>query len=161
MGINLALAVQYGQPVPQLPRWRLRRWVQRSLDAAAEQHEELRAAVLTLRLVDDEEGRALNNAYRQHDYATNVLTFEYGLDEEGTVSADLVLCVPVLEREAHEQGKTLHDHAAHLVVHGVLHALGHDHLNDAEAFEMETLEKHILNTLGIADPYQDYSRAPT
>ncbi|WP_017524361.1 rRNA maturation RNase YbeY [Pusillimonas noertemannii] len=153
MALELSLAVQYAEPAPQLPRWRLRRWVRRSLDVAGGTLPGLRAAALTLRLVGQEEGRELNLQYRERDYATNVLTFEYGMDPEGTVAGDIVLCLPVLEREAREQGKTLLNHAAHLTVHGVLHALGHDHLDAAEAREMEALETRILETLGIADPY--------
>lgn len=154
MSVELALAVQYGTPTPELPRWRLRRWVQRSLDIAAEHLPELRSATLTLRLVDEDEGRELNATYRQKDYATNVLTFEYGLDPTGDVSADIVLCTSVLKREAQEQGKSLLDHAAHLVVHGVLHALGHDHIHSDDATRMEALEIRILSTFNIADPYQ-------
>jgi len=111
-------------------------------------------AELTLRLVDAEEGRALNQSYRQRDYATNVLTFEYGIDPSGTVSGDIVLCVPVLYREAAEQGKPLQAHAAHLTVHGVLHALGYDHLDEDDARDMEALETRILASLRISDPYQ-------
>ncbi len=153
MACELSLAVQYAEPAPELPRWRLRRWVQRSLDVAGGALPGLRAAAITLRLVGQEEGRELNRQYRERDYATNVLTFEYGLDPEGTVAGDIVLCLPVLEREAREQGKTLLHHAAHLTIHGVLHALGHDHLDAAEARDMEALETRILGTFGIADPY--------
>lgn len=153
MAPELSLAVQYAQPAPQLPRWRLRRWVRRTLDMAAETLPGLSSATLTLRLVGAEEGHELNLAYRQRDYATNVLTFEYGMDPEGGMAGDIVLCMPVLEREANEQGKTLLQHAAHLVVHGVLHALGHDHLDADQASHMEALETRILASLGIPDPY--------
>ena len=150
---ELSLAVQYAEPAPELPRWRLRRWVQRSLDVAGDTLPGLRAAAITLRLVGQDEGRELNRQYRGRDYATNVLTFEYGMDPEGTIAGDIVLCLPVLAREAQEQGKTLLHHAAHLTAHGVLHALGHDHLDAAEARDMEALETRILGTFGIADPY--------
>lgn len=153
VAIELSLAVQYAEPAPELPRWRLRRWARRSLDLAGDTLPGLRAAALTLRLVGLDEGRELNRQYRGRDYATNVLTFEYGMDPDGGVAGDIVLCLPVLEREAREQGKTLLDHAAHLTVHGVLHALGHDHLEAAQAREMESLETRILAVLGIADPY--------
>lgn len=155
----MALSVQYGTPVPELPRWRLRRWARRALEYAAAEEAALldtprfRHAVLTLRLVDADEGQTLNHDYRQRDYATNVLTFEYGVDADGTVSGDIVMCVPVLKREAAEQGKSLTAHAAHLTVHGVLHALGYDHLEEDEARDMEALETRILASLRIADPY--------
>src|SRR5690606_1200472 len=106
-----------------------------------------------LRLVDEEEGRELNRQFRERDYATNVLTFEYGMDPEGGMAGDIVLCVPVLKREAQEQGKTLLRHAAHLTVHGVLHALGHDHIDPDEARDMEATEVRVLATLGVPDPY--------
>ncbi len=131
----------------------IRRWAQAALQQDAE---------VTVRLVGAEEGRALNRDYRGKDYATNVLTFAYdegedlpGLPEaEGAVLAgDLVLCVPVVMREAAEQGKTPEAHFAHLVVHGMLHLQGHDHETEAEAAAMEGLETRILRGLGYADPY--------
>lgn len=154
---ELRLAVQYATPAPELPRWRIRRWVQHALiAAAADQHSgsALQAAELTVRLVDATEARELNNAYRERDYATNVLTFGYGTDPDGTAHADIVLCVPVLHTEAREQGKPLMHHAAHLIVHGVLHALGYDHETSEEARHMETLETTLLSKFGIGDPYQ-------
>ncbi len=155
MSIKLSLAVQYGEPAPELPRWRLRRWAQQALATMAPQAPaELRAAALTLRLVDVDEGRELNRLYREKDYATNVLTFEYGIDPDGTLNGDIVLCVPVLRREAQEQGKTLLNHAAHLTVHGVLHSLGYDHIDPDDAHEMETLEADILKKMGIQNPYE-------
>src|SRR5690606_7725390 len=150
---ELSLAVQYAEPAPELPRWRLRRWVQRSLDVAGDTLPGLHAAAITLRLVGRDEGRELNRQYRGRDYATNVLTFEYGMDPEGTLAGDIVLCLPVLEREAQEQGKTLLHHAAHLTAHGVLHALGHVHLDAAEARDIEALETRILSYFGISDHY--------
>lgn len=153
MTIELSLAVQYGTPAPALPRWRLRRWVQHSLDTAADAIPGLRSAMITLRLVDQDEGRELNRQFRDRDYATNVLTFEYGLDPNGCVAGDIVLCVPVLQHEARDQGKTLLQHATHLTAHGVLHALGYDHLDAAEAQEMEAMEIRILAALGVSDPY--------
>lgn len=153
MAVELFLAVQYGTAATELPRWRLRRWVQRSLDTAAQTLPELRAATITLRLVDLDEGHELNRQFRERDYATNVLTFEYGLDPDGCVAGDIVLCLPVLKREAQEQGKTLLQHAAHLTTHGVLHALGYDHQDATEARAMEGMEVRILGALGIPDPY--------
>lgn len=150
----LSLSVQYGVAEPRLPRWRLRRWVARGLaGAAADMAEPPAAAQLSLRLVGLAEGRRLNREFRERDYATNVLTFEYGADPGGTVHGDIVLCVPVLVKEAREQKKALLDHAAHLVVHGTLHALGYDHLNAREARRMESLETAVLDGMRIADPY--------
>lgn len=156
---KLSLSVQYpdARLKEALPRWRLRRWVQSALQMDA---------VITLRFVDAKEGLALNSAYRGKDYATNVLTFPYEeptdfMDadtpshEAGTIAcADIVLCTDVLLREAKEQHKTLIEHAAHLVIHGVLHAQGYDHIEDDEAEAMETLETRILARLGFEDPYQ-------
>jgi probable rRNA maturation factor len=144
---KLSLSVQY--PDPRLkdlvPRTQLRRWVKAALFAPAE---------LAIRFVDAEEGRMLNRDYRGKDYATNVLTFAYTEDEQEAVTqADIVLCSDVLQREAQEQDKTIEAHAAHLVVHGVLHAQGYDHEDAAEAEEMEALEAEILDTLGFANPY--------
>lgn len=158
---ELSLSVQYATPTPELPRWRLRRWVLHALsgahkaEALADAPDRFRAASLTLRLVDADEGRRLNHEFRQKDYATNVLTFEYGIDPDGVASGDIVLCVPVLHGEALEQKKTVLHHAAHLTVHGVLHALGYDHVDPDEAADMEALETAILAEMAIADPYQD------
>lgn len=150
---TLSLAVQYAVPAPELPRQQLRRWARRALAAAAGQHEDITGASLTLRVVDEEEGRGLNHGYREREYATNVLTFEYGADPDGIHHGDIVLCLPVLMREAQEQGKTLSQHAAHLTVHGVLHALGYDHIEPDEAAAMEALEVRILTAMGLPDPY--------
>jgi probable rRNA maturation factor len=97
------------------------------------------------------EGRALNLDFRGKDYATNVLTFDYS--SASPVLADLVLCAPVVEREAQAQGLSLEHHYAHLLVHGALHAIGWDHEDDAEAADMQALEAFILATLGVPDPY--------
>ena len=146
---KLTLSVQYADPRARahVSRADARRWVQAAL---------LAPAALTLRFVDAEEGRTLNRDYRGKDYATNVLTFAYTEDEEAEVTqADIILCTDVLEKEAAEQGVGIGDHAAHLVVHGVLHAQGYDHEDDAEATEMESLEVEILAGLGIANPYME------
>ncbi|MFZ3205850.1 MAG: rRNA maturation RNase YbeY [Pseudomonas sp.] len=113
---------------------------------------------LTIRLVDEAEGRELNRTYRQRDYATNVLSFPADVPDEMLdipLLGDLVICVPVVEREAGEQDKSLEAHWAHLVIHGCLHLLGYDHIDDAEAEEMEALERTLLAELGHPDPYAD------
>jgi len=148
---KLTLSVQYADSRLQasMTRPKIRRWVQAALFAPAE---------LTIRFVDAEEGRELNRAYRDKDYATNVLTFAYNegdeeLPDDAPTQADIILCTDVLEKEAAEQKKTVEEHTAHLIVHGVLHAQGYDHLDDDEAAEMEGLETEILAGLGYADPY--------
>lgn len=111
---------------------------------------------LTIRLVDEEEGRELNRTWRHKDYATNVLSFPADVPDEFLdipLLGDLVICVPVVAREAAEQGKTPEAHWAHLVIHGCLHLLGYDHIEDAEAEEMESLERDLLAELGHPDPY--------
>jgi probable rRNA maturation factor len=146
---KLTLSVQFAAPGHAthrtlLGRPALKRWVSAALFADAE---------LTLRFVDAEEGRTLNRAYRGKDYATNVLTFGYAESEDDPVSGDIVLCCPVVAREAAEQGKPLEAHYAHLIVHGVLHAQGYDHEDDEEAAEMESIETELLAGLGFPDPY--------
>ena len=147
---KLSLSVQYPDARLQasLTRPKIRRWVKAALYAPAE---------LTIRFVDAEEGRGLNRDYRGKDYATNVLTFAYNEGEElvddAPTRADIVLCTDVLEAEAAQQNKSVEAHAAHLIVHGVLHAQGYDHDDDTEAAEMEGLESEILARLGVADPY--------
>lgn len=132
-----------------LPRAKVARWIKAALHAGSEADW---PAEFTVRIVDAEEGLQLNSAYRHKDYATNVLTFDYS--REPVVAADLVLCAPVVEREAVEQGKTLQDHYAHLLVHGALHALGYDHeISSADAEEMEGLEIAVMAQLGFANPY--------
>ena len=128
-----------------LSRHKVTRWIRHALESPAE---------ITVRIVDAEEGQTLNRDYRQKDYATNVLTFDY--TQEPVVTADLVLCAPVVEREAKEQNKSLQEHYAHLLVHGTLHAQGWDHeTSEADAQEMESYETAILQELGFADPYAD------
>jgi probable rRNA maturation factor len=104
-----------------------------------------------VRVVGEDEGRALNRDYRHKDHATNVLTFDYA--REPVVVADLVLCAPVVEREAAAQGKAVEAHYAHLLVHGALHAQGWDHARAPEARRMEAREREILLALGLPDPY--------
>ena len=126
-----------------LPRAKVARWVGFALALPGE---------IAVRIVGEEEGRSLNAQYRHKDYATNVLTFDYS--REPVVAADLVLCGPVVEREAREQGKTLEEHYAHLLVHGALHAQGYDHeTGERDAIEMEALEVLLLGALGFRNPY--------
>lgn len=146
---TLSLSLQFGALTDAathraaLPRHKVTRSIRHALDADAE---------ITVRIVDAEEGQALNRDYRGKDYATNVLTFDYETDP--MVMADLVLCAPVVAREAAEQGKTLADHYAHLLVHGTLHAQGWDHeTSEADAEEMEAREVEILAGLGLPNPY--------
>jgi probable rRNA maturation factor len=125
-----------------LQRHKVVRWIRAALEAPGE---------ITVRIVGAEEGRALNREYRGKDYATNVLTFDYA--REPVVAADLVLCAPVLRREAAELGVALEAHYAHLLVHGTLHAQGYDHEAEAEARAMEARETELLHALGFPDPY--------
>ena len=126
-----------------LPRHSVTRWIRHALQSDAE---------ITVRIVDAEEGQALNRDYRQKDYATNVLTFDY--TSAPLVTADLVLCAPVVEREAQDNNKTLQAHYAHLLVHGTLHAQGYDHeTSEQDAQEMEALEIRLLGALGFDNPY--------
>ena len=110
---------------------------------------------LTIRLVDAEESQTLNREYRHKDYPTNVLSFPADLPPELNIPllGDLVICVPVVNREAAEQGKQRDAHWAHMVIHGCLHLLGHDHIDDGEAEVMEHLERQLLAELDIPDPY--------
>ena len=141
----LALSLQFPDKThrPLLPRHRVLRTVRAALDAPAQ---------LTVRIVGLDEGRALNREFRGKDDATNVLTFVY--EAEPVVVADLILCAPVVEREAREQGIEIAAHYAHLLVHGALHAQGHDHERDDEAQAMEAKESAVLARLGVADPYR-------
>ena len=145
----LVLSLQFADRTDRalLPRHRVARWLRAALDRPAE---------ITVRVVDAEEGRTLNRAYRARDYATNVLTFDYR--REPTVEADLVLCGPVLREEAAAQGLALEAHYAHLVVHGALHAQGYDHEEPADAEAMERRESEILGALGYVDPYAARAR---
>ena len=140
----LLLAVQGHSRFTGLPpRATLARWIRPALERDAE---------ITLRFVGAAEGRRLNRDYRGRDYATDVLTFDYA--DAPAIHADIVLCVPVIRREAREQHKRYRDHLAHLVVHGVLHAQGYDHDRATRARRMESLEVEILAGLGLPDPYR-------
>lgn len=165
---KLDLSIQFADKRHKalLSRALLRQWAMATLEGPM---------IVTLRFVDSVEGQQLNHDYRGKDYATNVLTFAYTAEELGSesnysddndtanlidsnpnslvYSADIVICSPVIENEAVEQGKTLLAHYAHMLVHGMLHAQGYDHDDDAEAEAMETREAEILLTLGFTDPY--------
>ena len=140
----LALSLQFTDATDRalLPRHRVARWVRAALEARGE---------ITVRVVGTEEGRTLNRDFRGQDHATNVLTFGYA--HAPVVVADVVLCAPVVQREAREQGIALLAHYAHLVVHGTLHAQGHDHERPAQARVMEARESALMRALGFADPY--------
>lgn len=144
----LSLSLQFGtvqyaeRHRKALPRHKVTRWIRHALQTDAE---------ITVRIVDAEEGQALNRDFRKKDYATNVLTFDY--TQEPLVTADLVLCAPVVAKEAKEQGKTLQEHYAHLIVHGTLHAQGWDHELDEDAQVMELRETEIMARLGFKNPY--------
>jgi len=145
---RLSLTVQYAVAARGLPaRGLLRRWVRAALIPST------RHAAITLRFVDLPEGRRLNRRYRSGSDATNVLSFVYD-DALGRCRGDIVLCAPVLRREAAAQGKPLTTHCAHLVVHGVLHLQGANHEDAIEAARMEAEEAAILARLGFPDPYE-------
>lgn len=146
---HLDLTLQFGNLTDAalhraaLPKTKVSRWMRHAL---------LRDAEMTVRIVDAEEGRSLNQSYRNKNYATNVLTFDY--EVAPVVMADLVLCAPVVAAEAAAQGKSLQAHYAHLLVHGTLHAQGYDHeTNEQDALEMEALEILLLAALGLDCPY--------
>ncbi len=141
---SLTLSLQFADATDRaiLPRRQVARWIRAALEAPGE---------ITVRIVGAEEGQALNRAYRAKDHATNVLTFDYS--REPVVSADLVLCAPVLQRESRELGIPLEAHYAHMLVHGTLHAQGYDHEADDQARAMEARETELMRTLGFEDPY--------
>ena len=140
---NLSLSVQFASKENQLPsRSQFRKWVKAALRVDTE---------ATVRIVDKKEGRALNLAYRGKDYATNVLTFP--ITEEPYLMGDIVICAPVVIKEAKEQNKPIEAHFAHLTVHGTLHLHGYDHPNDDQAKLMESIEVTTLMKLGYPSPY--------
>lgn len=141
---KLSLAVQYASTAQNLPtRGQFRRWFKSALQ---------RDVSITLRIVDEIEGHALNKNYRDKDYPTNVLTFVY--DDVQLLSGDVVICAPVVVREAAMQRKDLHAHYAHMTLHAALHLQGYDHDNDADATEMEALETALMLKLHFPNPYQ-------
>jgi probable rRNA maturation factor len=141
---KLSLVVQYASDARDLPtRAQIRRWIKTALQ---------RDVNITLRIVDEPEGRELNKNYRGKDCATNVLTFVY--DDAEPLSGDIVICAPVVKREAAAQHKDLLAHYAHLAIHAALHLQGYEHDNDADAAEMEALEIALMVKLGYSDPYR-------
>ncbi len=142
---SLSLSLQFADATDRalLPRHKVARWIRAALAG--------RPAEITVRVVGSEEAQALNRDYRGKDYPTNVLTFDYA--QEPVVAADLVLCAPVLRQEALDSATPLVAHYAHLLVHGTLHAQGHDHEVEAEAEAMERRESELMQSLGFADPY--------
>jgi probable rRNA maturation factor len=141
--LAFSLSVQYASDAKFLPmRAQFRRWVKAALQQPAQ---------ITLRVVEEEEGRALNAQFRKKNYSTNVLSFVY--DDVSPLSGDIVFCAPVVAAEAKQQKKTLEAHYAHLTIHGVLHLQGYDHEKKRDAKIMETLETRIMRKLGYADPY--------
>jgi probable rRNA maturation factor len=149
---KLDVAVGYAAPREGVPASAsFRRWIEAALKGAKRR----KATEVSVRIVDTEEGQALNLQYRGRDYATNVLSFPVELPPgvDLPLIGDLVICAPVVAREAAEQGKKPADHWAHLTIHGTLHLLGYDHIDEAEAETMEGLETKVLAGLGIADPY--------
>jgi probable rRNA maturation factor len=140
---SLSLSVQYAtseQPIPT--RSQLRKWVKATIRVDTE---------ATIRLVDEDEGRLLNHTYRGKDYATNVLTFP--LTEEPHLMGDIVICVPVVIKEANVQNKSIEAHFAHLTIHGTLHLHGYDHLTEPQAGLMEAIEVTTMTKLGYPNPY--------
>ncbi|MBA2352469.1 MAG: rRNA maturation RNase YbeY [Burkholderiales bacterium] len=145
---SLSLSLQYAVPLTGLPtRAEFRRWIM----AALAHRGPLDKAEITVRIVDETEGRALNRDFRSRDYATNVLTFVYSAQTQ--LCGDIALCAAVVAREAHEREIALHAHYAHLAVHGALHLQGYDHEVDSDAEIMEALETATLAKLGFPDPY--------
>jgi probable rRNA maturation factor len=141
---HFSLSVQYASTARNLPtRAQLRRWIRVALQ---------REAKVTLRIVDEAEGRELNRKYRGKDYATNVLTFVY--DDAPVLAGDIVICAPVVEREAAQQHKHLLAHYAHLTLHAALHLQGYEHENDTQAAKMEALEIALMLKLRYPDPYR-------
>lgn len=150
--IDLQIASENSEGLPTLEQFT--HWVETALAFEA-QTEDFPETEMTIRIVDEEESQTLNREYRGKDYPTNVLSFPFEVPEgiELPLLGDLVICRQVMEREAKEQQISLASHWAHLAVHGTLHLLGYDHIEEAEAEEMEGLETQIMQKLGFEDPY--------
>lgn len=152
--MNIELDFQLGANFPHLPSEKLfYEWVETTLEFAQFKVDE--PPQLTIRIVDETEGLELNQTWRHKNYATNVLSFPFEAPPEVDIPllGDIVICAPVVFREALEQYKSIPDHCAHLTIHGVLHLLGFDHIEEDQAEEMEALEVDILHALDIANPY--------
>ncbi len=152
---RLTIDLQQASASKQIPTHaQVTRWVHAALHAAQGEYTQ---AEVSIRIVDNEESQSLNSQYRQKDKPTNVLSFPADIPDfiESPLLGDLVVCAPVVECEAHEQGKTLEAHWAHMLIHGTLHLLGYDHIDDSCAEIMERLEIRILSSLGFASPYED------
>lgn len=151
--MQVELDLQLASEAAALPdEAQLRQWCELALRQRSAPSE------LTIRIVDEAEGRELNRTWRGKDYATNVLSFPAEIPDgllDIPLLGDLVICAPVVAREAAEQGKRAEAHWAHLTIHGCLHLLGYDHIDDEEAEEMEGLERQLLAELGYPDPYAD------
>jgi len=150
--MNNHIDLQIACEATELPSIELfQRWTDSALTAITDQEFEL-----TIRLVNNEESQQLNSQFRQKDNPTNVLSFPFEVPDgiELNLLGDLVVCVPVVEQEAKEQNKKLFDHWAHMIIHGCLHLLGYDHINDIDADKMEALEIKILAQLSINNPYK-------
>ena len=151
---DLTLDYQLANGITKAPEEHaVHRWVATTLDYLQKND---KAVELTVRIAALEEAQQLNNEFRNKDYATNVLSFPFNSPVElpVTLLGDLVICQSVVEREAEEQQKSAIDHWTHMVIHGTLHLLGYDHIEDDEAEEMERIERNILASLEISDPYQ-------
>lgn len=146
--VALSLSLQFADTSHRevLTRYRVQKWLTHALNPL-----QVQQATFCVRIVGEGEGRSLNQTYRGKDYATNVLTFDYA--QGPVLEADLVLCAPVVAKEAQEQHKELMAHYAHLLVHGALHAQGYDHENEQDACIMEQLEVNILTEMGFSNPY--------
>jgi len=152
MSLELTLDLQIASESKQLPtEAEFLRWATTALDGRLDEAE------MTIRLVDEAESHQLNLDYRGKDKPTNVLSFPFEAPPgiELPLIGDLVICAPVVENEAQEQHKPLEAHWAHMVVHGCLHLLGYDHIDDAEAEEMEAIETELIESLGFSDPYKE------
>ena len=158
MSVSVLVEVQIASEAMSVPmESEIRLWLQHAVSAASDG--DTAEYEVVVRVVDEQEGRELNRQFREQDKATNVLSFPSGVDLATRSNAgprllgDVVICGPVVEREAAEQGKDPLNHWRHMLVHGALHLLGYDHQTEAEAAQMEALERDVLASRGIADPY--------
>ncbi len=158
--LEIGLLIDYQIPMPDLPVEVIRQWILKTFNFVIKKNCPLliRAKKIEINLcfVDIDTSRKLNNDFRKRNYATNVLAFEYGIDPLDIMRGDIIICLPILLIETLNQNKCFLDHTAHLVIHGVLHTLGYDHIKNEDAICMESLESKILISMNIADPYLDY-----